>query len=164
VCADHFLESRYRGDGGGGEQVWFWTCIRSTVLYSIYKAAAQGCSRGFPGGECSFALTDYDSKNPGNIILFTGGNHTGHFYAVGEVLFSKKNPEKPLAYLPRPVLAANPKFPYEHGFSAEAPFEPVSSFADCIFFNGLTKYKGKWWFYYGGSEYYTCLATSIDKE
>lgn len=118
----------------------------------------------FPGGECSFALTDYDSKYPDNIILFTGGNHTGHFYAVGEVLFSKKNPEKPVAYLPRPVLAANPKFPYEHGFSAEAPFKPVSSFADCIFFNGLTKYKGKWWFYYGGSEYYTCLATSIDKE
>lgn len=118
----------------------------------------------FPGGECAFALTDYDSKYPDNIILFTGGNHTGHFYAVGEVLFTKKNPEKSLAYLPRPVLAANPKFPYEHGFSAEAPFKPVSCFADCIFFNGLTKYKGKWWFYYGGSEYYTCLATSIDNE
>jgi len=118
----------------------------------------------FPGGECAFALTDYDRTNSDNIILFTGGNHTGHFYAKGEVLFSKKNPEKSLAYLPRPVLAADPKFPYEHGFSAMAPYKPVSSFSDCIFFNGLTKYKGKWWFYYGGSEYYTCLATAIAKE
>lgn len=114
----------------------------------------------FPGGECSFALTDYGAQKSDNIILFTGGNHTGHFYAVGEVLFSKKNPEKPVSYLPAPVLTANPKFPYEHGFEVNAPYKPISSFSDCIFFNGLTRYKGKWWFYYGGSEYYTCLANS----
>ena len=114
----------------------------------------------FPGGECCFALADYDANHPDNIILFTGGNHTGHFYAIGEVLFNKSNPEKPLAYLPRPVLAANPRIPYEHGFSADAPYKMVSSFADCIFFNGLTRYNGKWWFYYGGSEYYTCLGNA----
>ena len=44
--------------------------------------------------------------------------------------------------------------------TAEAPHKPISSFADCIFFNGLTRHRGKWWLYYGGSEYYTCLATS----
>lgn len=129
-----------------------------------WKSKEIGKEPNFPGGECCFALANYDSKHPDNIILFTGGHHTGHFYAIGEVLFSKKNPEKPVAYLPRPVLAANPKIPYEHGFAAEAPFKPISSFSDCIFFNGLTKYKGKWWFYYGGSEYYTCLATATDKE
>jgi predicted GH43/DUF377 family glycosyl hydrolase len=114
----------------------------------------------FPGGECCFALADYDPEHPDNMILFTGGNHTGHFYAIGEVLFSKKDPERPLQYLPRPVLAADSTIPYEHGFSATDPNKMVSSFADCIFFNGLTLYQNKWWFYYGGSEYYTCLATS----
>ncbi len=114
----------------------------------------------YPGGECCFALTDYDANHPDNMILFTGGNFTGHFYAVGEVLFSKNNVEKPLSYLPAPALTANPKFPYEHGFEDVAPYKMISSFSDCIFFNGLTRYKGKWWFYYGGSEYYTCLANA----
>ena len=115
-------------------------------------------SQSFPGGECCFALADYDTKNPDHVILFTGGNHTGHFYAIGEVLFSKKNPEKPIKYIPKPVLYADSTISYEHGFSSQLPHKPVSVFADCIFFNGLTLYNGKWWFYYGGSEYYTCLA------
>lgn len=114
----------------------------------------------FPGGEGCVALTDHDPENPDDIILFTGGNHTGNFYAVGEVLFSKDNPEKPLDYLPRPVMTADPKIPWENGFSAEDPDKMVSAFADCIFFNALTKHDGKWWMYYGGSEYYTCLATA----
>lgn len=119
----------------------------------------------WPGGEGCFALCDHIPSDPDRIILFTGGNHTGHFYAIGEVLFSKKNPEKPIDYLPFPVLKANPRYPYEHGFSADAPYTPVvSSFSDCIFFNGLTLYEDKWWFYYGGSEYYTCLAHAPYKE
>ena len=48
-------------------------------------------------------------------------------------------------------------------FTAEPPHHPISSFADCIFFNGLTRHNGKWWLYYGGSEYYTCLATTPTK-
>lgn len=114
----------------------------------------------WPGGEGCFALCDFTSADPDRIILFTGGNHTGHFYAIGEVLLSKKNPEKPVDYLPAPVLAANPHYPYENGYTADAPFRPISAFSDCIFFNGLTLYDGRWWFYYGGSEYYTCLAHS----
>ena len=117
----------------------------------------------FPGGEGCFALADHDPGRPDDIVLFTGGNHTGHFYAIGEVLFSKKNPEQPLAYLPQPVLAADSTLPYEHGFTTEAPHKLISSFADCIFFNGLTFHDNKWWFYYGGSEYYTCLANSPGK-
>ena len=112
----------------------------------------------WPGGEGCFALCDHDSAYPDRIVLFTGGSHTGHFYAIGEVLLSKDDPEKPLDYLPAPVLTANPRYPYENGFSAEAPYKPVSAFSDCIFFNGLTLHDGKWWLYYGGSEYYTCLA------
>lgn len=48
-------------------------------------------TQSFPGGECCFELADYDVKNPDNIIWLTGGNHTGNFYAIGEVLFSKKD-------------------------------------------------------------------------
>jgi predicted GH43/DUF377 family glycosyl hydrolase len=124
---------------------------------------SKDMTESFPGGECCFALADYDAKSPDHIILFTGGNHTGHFYAIGEVLFSRKNVEKPLGYLPKPVLAADSTVYYEHGLSAQPPHEPVSVFADCIFFNGLTLHNGKWWFYYGGSEYYTCLATAAYK-
>jgi predicted GH43/DUF377 family glycosyl hydrolase len=114
----------------------------------------------WPGGEGCFALADHDPGRPDDIILFTGGSHTGHFYAVGEVRLSKSDPEKPLAWLPRSPLFAEPKYPYEHGFTARAPHRPISSFADCIFFNGLTRRRGRWWLYYGGGEYYTCLATS----
>lgn len=114
----------------------------------------------WPGGEGCFALADFDSTDLDKVILFTGGNHTGHFNAAGQVLFSKKDITKPLAYLPRPFLAAETKYPWENGFSVENNKRSISSFADCIFFNGLTKYKGRWYLYYGGSEYYTCLATA----
>lgn len=114
----------------------------------------------WPGGEGCFALADHDPAHPEQIILFTGGNHTGHFYAAGQVLLSKQNPEKPIQYLPRPFLAADTSIPWEHGFSVEDHKKSISSFADCIFFNGLTAHNGKWWLYYGGSEYYTCLATA----
>lgn len=117
----------------------------------------------WPGGEGCFALSDHDAERPNDILLFTGGAHTGHFYAVGEVRLDKSDPEKPLAWLPRSPLFAELKYPYENGFSSEAPHKPLSSFADCIFFNGLTRYKGQWWLYYGGSEYYTCLATAPDR-
>lgn len=114
----------------------------------------------WPGGEGCFALADHSGERPDDIVLFTGGHHSGHFYAVGEVRFSKKDPERPLAFLPRPVLAAEPRFPFEAGLRAEPPHEPISSFRDCVFFNGLTLHDGTWWLYYGGSEYYTCLATA----
>ena len=79
-------------------------------------------------------------------------------------MFSKKDIEKPVDYLRKPVLHADSTIYYEHGFSAQPPHKPVSSFADCIFFNGLTLYNNKWWFYYGGSEYYTCLANAEYKK
>ncbi len=46
----------------------------------------------WPGGEGCFALVDYIPAAADDIILFTGGNHTGHFYAVGEVSFAKADP------------------------------------------------------------------------
>jgi predicted GH43/DUF377 family glycosyl hydrolase len=113
-----------------------------------------------PGGECCFALGEYDPAKPDNIILFTGGAHTGHFYGVGEVHLSKSDPEKVLGWLPRAALFAEKKYPFENGFTAEAPHTLISEYSDCIFFNALTQHDGKWWIYYGGSEYYTCLATA----
>jgi predicted GH43/DUF377 family glycosyl hydrolase len=112
----------------------------------------------WPGGEGCFAVTDYSEEHPDKIVLFTGGHHTGHFYAVGEVLFSKGNPEKALDWLPRPVLVAEEKYPWEDARSAENRDQLVSCFRDCIFFTGITRHNGKWWAYYGGSEVYTCLA------
>lgn len=114
----------------------------------------------WPGGEGCFAMADHDPKHPDQVVLFTGGNHTGNFYAIGEVLFSKNDLTKPLDYLPQPVLSADSKIPYESGFSVEEPRKMVSGYSDCIFFNGMTYYQGKWWVYYGGSEFYTCLATT----
>ena len=114
----------------------------------------------YPGGEVCFALGNYSRRHRQRIVLFTGGHFTGHYYAIGEVLFSARNPAKPRAYLPAPVVMANPQIPYENGFSATNHAKAVSSFDDTIFFTGLTRHAGKWWMYYGGSEYYTCLATA----
>lgn len=114
----------------------------------------------WPGGEGCFALTGHAPERPEDIILFTGGQHTGHFYAIGEVLFSQADPGRPVAWLPRPVLQADPHIPWEDGRRADPPHDPVSGFRDCLFFNGLTRHAGHWWLYYGGSEYYTCLATA----
>lgn len=114
----------------------------------------------WPGGEGCFAVADYSSKHQDKIVLFTGGHHTGHFYAIGEVLFSKDNPGKPVEWLPRPVIYVEPQYPWENGLSAAEPYIPVSHWRDTIFFTGMTEHNGKWLMYYGGSEYYTCLATA----
>jgi predicted GH43/DUF377 family glycosyl hydrolase len=114
----------------------------------------------WPGGECAVAMANYHPTNKDHIVLFTGGNHTGHFYAKGEVLFSMRDPETPLEWLPRPVLAADAKIPYEDGYSAEPPHRPVSYWRDTVFMCGMTVFGDQWYAYYGGSEYYTCLATA----
>ncbi|NLG48542.1 MAG: hypothetical protein GX552_00355, partial [Chloroflexi bacterium] len=114
----------------------------------------------WPGGECAVAIANYDPANPDQIILMTGGNHTGHFYAKGEVLFSLHDPETPIEWLPRPVLAADASIPYEDGYSADPPHRPVSYWRDTVFICGMTVFRNKWYAYYGGSEYYTCLATA----
>jgi predicted GH43/DUF377 family glycosyl hydrolase len=116
----------------------------------------------WPGGEGCFALTNYNPQHTDDIILFTGGHHTGHFYAVGEILFNKRDPGKPIEWLPRPVLTADENIPWENGLSAEPPHKPVSYWRDTIFFTGMTLYNGEWRAYYGGSEFYTCLASSKD--
>jgi len=137
------------------------------IAYSddlIHWESQEISSHLWPGGEGCFALADHDRTRPDDIVLFTGGHHHGHFYAIGQVLFDKREPTKALAYLPRPMLAAEPCIPHESGRRAEPPHDPVSTFRDCIFFNGLTRADGKWWMYYGGSEYYTCLATATARD
>jgi len=114
----------------------------------------------WPGGEGCFALAGHDPARPDDVVLFTGGHHHGHFYAIGQVLFDQRDPTRAVAYLPRPMLTADPSIPHESGRRPEPPHERVSSFRDCIFFNALTRHAGQWWLYYGGSEYYTCLATA----
>jgi len=114
----------------------------------------------WPGGECAVAIAGHDPARPDDLVLLTGGNHTGHFYAIGEVLFSRNDPETPREWLQRPVLSADAAIPYEDGLAATPPHQPVSYWRDTVFLCGLTRFRGKWHAYYGGSEYYTCLATA----
>lgn len=114
----------------------------------------------WPGGENCFALADHNPARPDDIIVFTGGHHSGHFYAVGEVLLSKSAPARVLEIVDRPVLSADPTIPWEDARSSEDPQTLVSYFRDTIFFTGMTRYEKRWWLYYGGSEYYTCLAVA----
>jgi predicted GH43/DUF377 family glycosyl hydrolase len=114
----------------------------------------------WPGGECAIAMAHYNPEQPDNLVLFTGGHHTGHFYALGEVLFSLKDPEQPLAWLPRSVLSADANISYEDGRAVAPPHPPVSFWRDTVFSCGMTLVNGTWYIYYGGSEYYTCLATA----
>ncbi len=114
----------------------------------------------WPGGENCFALVDWSESYKDNILVFTGGAHSGHFYAVGEVLLDRAQPEQALEWLPRPILYADPQIPWENGRSARPPHNHVSQMLDCIFFNGMTLHNDQWWVYYGGSEVYTCLATA----
>ena len=107
----------------------------------------------WPGGEGCFAL--YRGED---IVLFTGGHHTGHFYAIGEVRFSASEPTVPTGLLNFPAITADSEVPYEAGFSCDKPDILVSNWRDTVFFTGLTEFKGKYYVYYGGSEYYTCLA------
>jgi predicted GH43/DUF377 family glycosyl hydrolase len=115
---------------------------------------------GWPGGEICMVFAHYQPANDDRVVVFTGGNHTGHFYAEGEVLFSLKEPEKPLEWLPRPILTADTGIPYEDGFAAEPPHQPISHWRDTVWGCGMTLFRGRWYNYYGGSEYYTCLATA----
>ena len=112
----------------------------------------------WPGGENCFAMVDWSETYPDHILLFSGGHHSGHFYAIGEVLLDRHDPEKAIEWLPRPILHAEPVYPWEDGRCAAPPHRRISQFRDCIFFNGLTQHDGQWWLYYGGSEFYTCLA------
>lgn len=121
---------------------------------------SQDIADPWPGGENCFALVDWSPDHSDRILVFTGGPHSGHFYAVGEVLVDSARPDLALEWLPRPVLTADPAIPWENGRSAAAPHTPISRMLDCIFFNGLTRHDGRWWAYYGGSEIYTCLATA----
>lgn len=114
----------------------------------------------WPGGENCFALADHNPSRPDDIVVFTGGHHSGHFYAVGEVLLSKGAPSTVLDVLSRPVLAADPAIPWEDGRSVVPGAPAVSYFRDTIFFTGMTRFENQWWLYYGGSEYYTCLAVA----
>ena len=111
-----------------------------------------------------FHITGYepyfvDADNPDNVILFTGGANAGRHYAAGEVLFNKKDLKTPIEWLPRPILATEPQYPWENCWLIDGK-TPSSGWYDTVFFTHLTLHNGTWYAYYGGSEYYTCLATA----
>lgn len=114
----------------------------------------------WPGGEGCFALSNHRGKD---IVLFTGGHHSGHFYAIGEVLFQQADVTKPVSWLERPILRADERS-YENGYQYLNPKKIVTYWRDTVFFTGMTLKNNTWMMYYGGSEYYTCLATAKEKK
>ena len=136
------------------------------IAYSddLIHWVSEDMTERFPGGEGCFALAEYDPQHPDAVILFTGGHHTGHFYAVGEVLFDLLDCSKPIAWLRRPVLTADCTLPHENGRLKDPPHQKCSQFCDTIFFTGMTQAGEKLYMYYGGSEYYTCLCSADMKK
>ena len=84
-------------------------------------------------------------------------------YAVSRdgIAWEKRGIAGPLEVCPCPVLFADPALPHESGRNALPPHEPVSGWRDTVFFTGLTGVGDRIFLYYGGSEYYTCLARSL---
>jgi len=77
-------------------------CLNNGLIaYSddlLHRTSREMTER-FPGGEGCFAPAKYDLCHPDRMILFTGGHHSGHFYAVGEMLFDLGNCEKSVEWL-----------------------------------------------------------------
>lgn len=139
-----------------GEYIMYINDGLAAVSRDLIRWESRETGAHWPGGEGCFALTDHGGS--GDIVLFTGGHHTGRFYAVGEALFKRDAPFTCRDYLLKPVLAADPSIPYESGFDAETGKKQISRWRDTVFFTGLTEHEGKLRLYYGGGEYYTCLA------
>lgn len=101
-------------------------------------------------GEVGIAITDFSIPND-NIVLFYGGalKKKGDWsYAIGQVLFSREDPERIITEMEEPVLK-----PTE-------PYEIVGEVGWTLFMEGLTRYEGEWWLYYGGADRVICLATA----
>ncbi len=106
------------------------------------------------GGESGIAVTDYADPGEDDIVLFYSGaleNRGDWFYAVGEALFSRDDPERRLAFLEWPVI--RPLKPYEMAGNKE----------NCVFASGLLRHQGRWWLYAGAGDHVVALYTAPAK-
>lgn len=105
--------------------------------------------------EICVAMTDYPSvqgaARVNDIVLFVAGTLMAErrwFYAISEVLFSRKNLARQLAQLSIPIL--NP----------ETAYEMLGRTKATVFMNTILFHDGKWWMYYGAGDTVTALATA----
>lgn len=116
---------------------------------------------GFTGSlnEVCVAITDYNKPGEDDILLFFAGNFSriqekDYFYAIGEALFSRQNPEIRKNYLVDPVIEAT------------LPFEKVADRLACvpeskkgtIFLDSVIRRDGKWYAYYGCADQFVGLS------
>jgi len=97
----------------------------------------------------------------GILLLFNGKNAPDeradpllpkNTYTVGWVLFDPKDPRKVLSRADQPFL--RPNLPHE----TTGQYQAGTTFSE-----GLVRFKGKWWLYYGTADSYVGLATHDDK-
>ncbi len=122
---------------------------------------------GFTGSlnEVCVALTDYKTPGQDQILLFFAGNlskiqNQDYFYAIGEALFSREDPEKLLDVLPFPVIEAT--LPFEKTVDRLACVE--ESYKGTIFLDSVFQKDGTWYAYYGCADQFVGLSVCETKE
>ena len=115
--------------------------------------------------EVCVALTDYKTPGQDQILLFFAGNLSkiqsqDYFYAIGEALFSREDPEKLLDVLPFPVIEAT--LPFEKTVDRLACVE--ESYKGTIFLDSVFQKDGTWYAYYGCADQFVGLSVCETKE
>jgi len=103
--------------------------------------------------EPCIAVTNHSVNRPDDIVLFIAGTLNGKgkwFYAISEVLFSKKDPAKKADQLNDCIM--KPQELYESG-----------EFKNCIWMNSIIQHNGQWMMYYGAGDRNIGLATAYVK-
>ena len=120
-----------------------WTPVESTpgVPVEVLTKRAGHFDSGFPETGPPPVLT-----SRGIVMIYNGKNDPEHgdpklganAYAAGEALFDAHDPSRLIARTDAPV------------FEPEMPFEKTGQYAaGTTFAEGLVRFKGKWWLYYG---------------
>ncbi len=131
---------------------------RFNVCYSddlIHWGPLTKIDMKFPKGwgapfEPCIAVADYSATQPDNVVLFIAGTLNGKgkwFYAISEVLFSKKDLTTKVEQLDDCIM--KPREPYESGQNK-----------NCLWMHCIIQHDQQWWMYYGAGDRYVGLATA----
>jgi predicted GH43/DUF377 family glycosyl hydrolase len=100
--------------------------------------------------EPCFAIANHSATRPDDVVLFIAGTLNGKgkwFYAISEVLFSKKDLTTKVGQLDDCIMKATE--PYESG-----------EFEKCLWMNCIIQYNRQWMMYYGAGDRNVGLATA----
>jgi predicted GH43/DUF377 family glycosyl hydrolase len=105
--------------------------------------------------EICITLTDYPTVQGRplnkNILMFVAGGLMAQgrwFYAISEVLFSRKDLSHQLGQLTFPILEPT------------TPYEALGVAFRTVFMNTILFHKGQWWMYYGAGDRVIALANA----